>query len=89
MEQFGAPRALIDELTKSRIVEILPINWAIVVWFCDVSDLMRWRSDGQCLGLDLLQVKAEAELSIREYNSVQFNGLRVMSKTAASVINKG
>lgn len=50
---------------------------------------MRYRaSDGACLGLDLAQVKSEADMSKRSYTPTQFNGLRIMSKAAASALNK-
>jgi hypothetical protein len=88
MEQHGAPQHLIDELKQDQVVEILPMNWPIVVWFNEICDLMRYRHDGACLGLDLVQVKTESEMSERNYTKDEFNGLRVMSKAAASVINK-
>lgn len=88
MAKFGAPKELIAELTQSRVIDVLPQNWPIVIWFNDVCDLMRYRADGACLGLDLLQVKTDCEMSEREYTAEQFKGLRVMSKTAASVINR-
>ena len=88
MEKFDAPKELIDDLNKSETVEILPVNWPVIVWFCQVSDLMRYRMDGQCLGLDLMQIKVEAEMSEREYTPAHFNGLRVMSKTSASIMNR-
>jgi hypothetical protein len=88
MAQLGAPSALIEQLTQTRVIAVLPVNWPVLTWFCEVSDLMRWRMDGQCLGLDLLQVKAEAVMAERQYTLSQFNGLRVMSKAAARSINK-
>lgn len=39
--------------------------------------------DGACLGLDLVQIKNEADMSEREYTKAQFNGLRVMSRAVA------
>jgi len=70
------------------VVEILPMNWPIVCWWCEVCDLMRYRQDGACLGLDLVQIKSESELSQRNFTKDEFNGLRIMSKAAARAINK-
>lgn len=63
-------------------------NWPVVMWFNQVCDLMRYRYDGACLGLDLAQIAHEALLSDRKYTKTQFNGLRIMSKAAARTINK-
>jgi hypothetical protein len=89
MEGFGAPQHLIDELKQTQVIEILPMNWSIVVWFNEVCDLMRYRaSDGACLGFDLVQVQTESEMVERKFTKDEFNGLRVMSKAAAKTINK-
>ena len=89
MENFGAPQHLIDELKQLKVVEILPMNWSIVVWFNEVCDLMRYRAiDGACLGLDLVQVQTESQMVERKFTKDEFNGLRVMSKAAAKTINK-
>lgn len=89
MQQYGAPQYLIDEVKQDQVIEILPVNWSIVAWFNGVCDLMRYRaSDGACLGLDLVQINTESQMSERKFTKHEFNGLRVMSKAAASTINK-
>jgi len=87
MKQCGAPQHLIDELKQAQVIEILPLNWPIVAWWCEVSDLMRYHPQGACLGLDLTQVKTESELSQRHYSVEQFNGLRIMSRAAVNALN--
>ena len=88
MESFGAPKAIIDELTKVKNFGVFPKNWPVVVWFVQVADLMRYRTDGACLGLDLPQVESDAKLSERCFTSTHYNGLRIMSKAAARALNK-
>jgi hypothetical protein len=88
MESYGAPQHIINELKQEQVIEILPMNWSIVVWFIDVCDLMRYRQDGACLGLDLTQVKTESDMGERVFSKKEFNGLRTMSKAAARTINK-
>lgn len=88
MEQHGAPQHLIDELKQAQVIDVLPMNWPVVTWFNEVCDLMRYRQDGTCLGLDLVQVHTESQMSERKFTKQEFNGLRVMSKAAARVINK-
>jgi hypothetical protein len=88
MEQFGAPQHLIDELKQSQVIEIIPMNWSTVIWFNDICDLMRFKPDGICLGLDLMQVQTESQMNEREFTKKEFNGLRTMSKAAARTINK-
>lgn len=83
-----APQHIIDELKQDQVIEILPMNWETVLWFNDVSDLMRFKPNGACLGLDLQQVKIESDMSQRNFTQEQFKGLRLMSKAAAQVINK-
>ncbi|MBL4832652.1 MAG: hypothetical protein JKY26_01650 [Pseudomonas sp.] len=88
MEKQGAPQHLIDELKQDQMIDVLPMNWSIVVWFNEVCDLMRYREGGACLGLDLVQVQTESQMGERKFTKQEFNGLRVMSKAAASTINK-
>ncbi|KGJ92121.1 DUF1799 domain-containing protein [Colwellia psychrerythraea] len=88
MEQFGAPQHLIDEVKQDQVIEILPMNWSVVIWFNEVCDLMRYRHDGACLGFDLVQIQTESQMNQREFTKKEFNGLRTMSKAAARTINK-
>jgi len=88
MEKLGAPQELIDEITRPEVIEVLPMNWPILLWFREVADLLNWRFDGQCLGLDLAQVKAEADLAQRDNTKKHFDGLRLMGLTYAKTINK-
>ncbi len=88
METQGAPKAIIDELIKEKNFEVLPQNWPVVAWFTQVCDLMRYRNDGVCLGLDLPQIESDAKLSERCFTSTHYNGLRIMSKAAARALNK-
>jgi len=88
MKLLGAPQALIDSLSQDKVIKIMPMNWPTVIWFTQVQDLLRWRSDGQCLGLDLVQIKTEADLSKRNFTNEEFKKLRMMSISAARAINK-
>jgi hypothetical protein len=88
MEESGAPKEIIDELIQENNFEVFPQNWPVVTWFIEVSDLMRYRSDGACLGLDLLQVESDAKLSNKSFTQAHYNGLRIMSKAAARALNK-
>jgi len=89
LKRAGAPQHVLDELAQSKVIMVLPQNWPIVIWFNQVCDLMRYRaSDGACLGLDLIQVKTESDMSERQYTKAQFEGLRIMSKSAARTINQ-
>ncbi|OUR89879.1 hypothetical protein A9Q81_20695 [Gammaproteobacteria bacterium 42_54_T18] len=88
MESLGAPKEIIDELTKVKSFGVFPQNWPVVVWFTQVCDLMRYRTDGACLGLDLPQIESDAKLSERCFTSAHYNGLRIMSKAAARALNK-
>jgi len=88
MEDLGAPKEIIDELTKVKNFEVFPQNWPVVTWFIQVCDLMRFRHDGACLGLDLPQIESDAKLSKRCFTPTHYNGLRIMSKAAARAFNK-
>jgi hypothetical protein len=88
MKAHGAPKEIIDELTKVKNFGVFSQNWPVVVWFVQVSDLMRYRTDGACLGLDLPQIESDAKLSERYFTSTHYNGLRIMSKAAARALNK-
>lgn len=88
MELLKAPKELLKELKQQQVIDILPMNWSVICWFIDVCDLMNYRADGACLGLDLLQIESEASLCERQFSKAEFQGLRVMSKTVAKVVNK-
>jgi len=88
MKRLNAPQHIIDELKQQVRIDILPMNWPAVIWFNEVGDLMRYRADGQCLGLDLQQVQSDAELAQRNINTELYKQLRVMSKAAARKLNK-
>jgi hypothetical protein len=88
MQALGAPEQVIEQAKQQQFIEVLPQNWAIVVWFNDVCDLMRYRQDGACLGLDLMQVQTESVMNERKFTKAEFAGLRLMSKAAAKTINK-
>jgi len=89
MIELGAPMDIVNELKQEQKIYVFPINWPVVVWFNEVCDLMRYRaSDGACLGLDLVQVKAESKMGHREYSNSDFSGLRIMSKVVAQTINE-
>ena len=88
MKALGAPQEIIDELTIVQSFEVFPQNWSVVVWFIEVCDLMRYRPDGACLGLDLPQIQSDASLSKRCFTSKQYTGLRIISKAAARTLNK-
>ena len=88
MEDLDATKEIIDVSIKEKNFEVFQQNWPIVLWFNQVSDLMRYRNDGACLGLDLPQVESDAKLSKRSFTNAHYNGLRIMSKAAARALNK-
>ena len=87
MRLLGAPEDAIREFSQTDVIEVLPMNWDVVVWFNQVCNLFLWRFDGQCLGFDLCQIESEANMSKREYTRKQYLDLCFMGRVAAKAFN--
>jgi hypothetical protein len=83
--------AFLGDLDEEQPV-LLIANQAAFSWFLDVDDLFNYSSTpkGQliCLGLDVKAIKADAELSERQYNANDYKKLRQIGRSAARAINE-
>lgn len=90
LSAFGASETQIEEYLKqereSQAYEVLEENWQALGWFLDVDDLFV-TSNGWVRGLDIVAIKADAELSQREYTPADYEKLRILGRTAAHELN--
>ncbi|GLX86376.1 hypothetical protein tloyanaT_26290 [Thalassotalea loyana] len=77
LKQFNQPRAC----------ELLSENLDTFMWFTQVDDLLKYQN-GVCLGLDVLAVKADCEMSQREVTPTQYKHLRAMASAVAHKLNE-
>ena len=59
----------------------------VVRWFLDVHDLFRFNGL-ECLGLDLVQVHADAKLRRFTFSKADYLGLRIMGGAYTSAFNE-
>lgn len=55
-------------------------------WWWQVQDLMRYNG-AVCMGLDVLAVKADSELSGRKVNQEDYLKLRLIAQTVTELVN--
>ena len=55
-------------------------------WWWQVQDLMRYNG-AVCMGLDVLAVKADSELSGREVSQEDYLKLRLIAQTVTELVN--
>lgn len=87
---FGWDAAQIDKLINEETpddFEVLEENWQALIWFSDVSDLMKFNGHAYA-GLDIIAVKYDAEMSEREYTATDYNKLKQLGRFAAIELNK-
>lgn len=58
-----------------------------LVWWCQVAELMRWQGR-VCEGLDIVAVKADAEMAERQYSKDDYLKLRLIATTVTHIFNE-
>jgi len=91
MREMGAPQERIDlELARydsDDDFEVLPENWPVLEWFLQVDDLFIYNGH-VCMGLDILAIKADAEMQGKTVNPDHYIGLRQLGRYATNEIQK-
>lgn len=91
MQELGADSTTIAQhtahLDPDDTFEVWPPLWEVIQWFVATDDLYRWHN-GFCLGLDLVQLQAEAALTGRQFTPEQFEDLRFISHIFADELTK-
>jgi hypothetical protein len=90
LSAFGASETQIQQYLEkeraSQVYEVLEENWQALGWFLDVDDLFV-TSNGWIRGLDIVAIKADAELSQRTYTTEDYEKLRILGRAAAHELN--
>lgn len=90
MRLFGFTEVQIAQYRKSQApqhIEVLEANWPALEWFLQVDDLFR-TDQGVVIGLDVLAIKADAEMSGRQISPELYNKLRILGRVATAELNK-
>lgn len=66
---------------------MLDENWETVLWFLQVTDMFKVQ-EKVVLGLDVLAIHADVQMSQREFTPEQYKGLREMGRAAATAMNE-
>lgn len=90
MRLFGFTEVQIAQYRQSQEpqhFDVLEANWPALEWFLDVDDLFK-TDQGVVIGLDVLAIKADAEMAGREIDPQLYAKLRIMGRIATAEINK-
>lgn len=79
--------ATCNHAQQQSTFEVLEANWPALQWFLEVDDLFRYEG-GVCLGLDVLAIQANAQMSGQEVVPADYKKLRLLGQMAASELNK-
>lgn len=78
-------------IEADEIEDIPVVFWqehqAALNWWWQVQDLMRYNG-AVCMGLDVLAVKADSEMSGREVNVDDYQKLRLIAQTVTEIFNE-
>lgn len=87
----GAPSDVIERQRQKHqsgtTIEILKSNYAALMWFFQVYDLLRWNQH-YCLGLDVVAVEADARMRGVEVNKNDYQRLRTLVDYYSQAINE-
>ncbi len=92
--QLDDETALLGIKTTSTIeleIEFWDEHQGAIEWWLQVQDLMRYSYGAGvavCEGLDVLAVQADVALAGREVQALDYQKLRLIAQTVASVFNK-
>lgn len=90
MRLFGFTDAQINQYRQSQEpqhFEVLEANWAALEWFLEVDDLFK-TDQGVIIGLDVIAIKADAEMAGRTITPELYSKLRILGRTATAELNK-
>lgn len=68
-------------------IEFWDCHKIAVEWWLQVQDLMRYEQS-ICIGLDVVAIKADAEMSGREIDKEDYLKLRLIAKTVTDILNE-
>ncbi|SHO58800.1 hypothetical protein [Vibrio quintilis] len=79
----------IDEPDTERetFIPVWPENWPVVQWWLSIPGFLKFNQNA-CLGMDVLAVKADAELSQRTIEPDDYRKLKTIARTLAEELNR-
>lgn len=90
-EEWQAEKALwgIEEPDDEPQDDTIPVweeNWQAIMWWLSIPGFLKWNFN-RCLGMDVMAVKADAEMSGRDINPDDYNKLKVIARTVTEELN--
>ncbi len=83
MALFGIKQAA----PEVKSIEFWDCHQGAVDWWIQVQDLMRYQ-ERFCLGLDIVAIKADADMSGREFEKDDYLKLRIIAQTVTKILNE-
>ncbi|WP_243033013.1 hypothetical protein [Vibrio cincinnatiensis] len=90
-EEWQAEKALwgleSDDEEEEELIPIWDENWDVVMWWLSIPSFLKWNFN-RCVGMDVMAVKADAEMSSREINPADYQKLKVIARTVTEEFNE-
>ncbi|MBY8232368.1 hypothetical protein [Vibrio fluvialis] len=90
-EEWQAEKALwgIETLTdepEDHAISVWKENWDAITWWLSIPGFLKWNFN-RCIGMDVMAVKADAEMSHRDINPDDYQKLKVIARTVTEELN--
>ena len=76
-----------QEKQLEKSIEFWDCHQTAIEWWLQIQDLLRYQQQ-VCLGLDVVAVKADAEMRELEYTKEDYLQLRLIAKTVTEIFNE-
>lgn len=72
---------------KPEQIELWEENLSVVEWWLSIPSFLKWNFN-KCVGMDVIVVKADAEMAQREINPDDYRKLKVIARTVTEELNR-
>lgn len=69
-----------------EFIQIWPENWEAITWWVTIPSFLKWNMN-HCMGMDVMAVRADAEMSGREINPDDYHRLKLIARTVTEELN--
>ncbi|MGF1727213.1 hypothetical protein [Photobacterium nomapromontoriensis] len=80
------PFVKIGAEAETEVVTVWDEHQSVLEWWLDIPAFLRWNGP-VCLGMDVCQVKADADLSNRTINPDDYHKLKLIAHTMTEELN--
>ncbi len=67
-------------------IALWPENWDVMMWWLSIPSFLKWNM-GYCMGMDVLAVQADAQMSGRDIKSDDYQKLKLIARVVTEELN--